>query len=190
MVQVMYMGRRLKRLTRRAMVIPLRKFQHVNPTFSFPLNCWRGEGASAWAGKKRMVWRRRGGGKWWKAYGIRVPHQRQQVVQVVADQRVSAPLREQAEQRRKDGAAAHAGAAHQVQPGLLAVLELELERRLDLHHLGAREVGAGVAFGVVLDQDGQRFFVPVAADEESGAFGDEAGRDACEFEATFLVQGL
>jgi hypothetical protein len=116
---------------------------------------------------------------------VGVANELQQVVQVVADECVAGPLREEAEEAANKHALAHAGGRHHFEPGALRVEQFDADGGLDLSHFGADELGARVAFGVVVDEDAVGFFAFVFGDKKSGGLGDEASAELVRL----LVEG-
>ncbi len=66
------------------------------------------------------------------------------------DQRVARPLSEETKHGGDDETAAHAGGLEKISPGLLGRAKLELDGGLHLSELGSDELGAAIAFSVVL----------------------------------------
>lgn len=107
---------------------------------------------------------------------VREPHEAQDVAEVVRDDDVARQLRHDAHEGPDEQAPPVPRRAEHVEPRLPRVLELRRDGRLDLGELGFRELRVLVAFGVVLNDRLEGFFVSVFADQVSGAFGDEAGK--------------
>lgn len=101
----------------------------------------------------------------------------EQVAEVVRDERVAGPLREEAEHHGDEEAAAHARGAEEIEPATQARpgggrgggdLALDLEGGVDLCELGLDELGVWVAFCVVLGQDRVGFLEAVVGGEPPG----------------------
>lgn len=99
-----------------------------------------------------------------------IPHHAEEEAGVVREQRVAGHLGEEAHHRRDEDATAHAGGFDHVPPGLLGVVHLDGDGRLDLSHFRTGEQRVRVALGVVLDQDGKGFVVAILADQPTRAF--------------------
>jgi len=110
----------------------------------------------------------------------------EEVAEVVRDERVAGPLREEAEEAADEHAAAHAGRANQVHVRALRVLQLDLHRRLHLRELGLDELRLGVALAVVLGQDVERLLAAVLADQPARALRDEAIFTRCQQRGDFF----
>jgi hypothetical protein len=106
--------------------------------------------------------------------GGRIAHHLEEEVGVVGQERVTAHLREQTHHAGNQDTAAHTGGADHVHPGLLGVLDFELDGRADLGHLGLHKERGRITLSVVLDQDSQGLLVAVFADEITRAFGKHA----------------
>lgn len=106
--------------------------------------------------------------------GAGVAHHLVQQVLVVGQQGVSGHLCEEPHHGCDEDAATHAGCAHHVEPGLVAVADFDLDGLFDLRDFSFDEHGVDVAFGVVLDEDGGGLVVAISADQPSGRLGEEA----------------
>lgn len=102
--------------------------------------------------------------------GGRIPHHAEEKARVVREQRVAGHLGEETHHRRDKDATAHARGFDHVPPGLLGVVHLDGDGRLDLSHLRTGEQRVRVPLGVVFDQDSKGFVVAVLADQPTRAF--------------------
>lgn len=82
----------------------------------------------------------------------------------------------QSEESGDQTAATSAGSGHDVAPGHLGSLHLDLESGLDLSHLCLDELARGIALGVILDQNRLCLVCAILGDEPSGTVGQEAAR--------------
>lgn len=100
------------------------------------------------------------------------------------DQRVARPLSEETKHGGNDETAAQAGGLEKMDPGLLGRAKLELDGGLHLSEFGSNELGAAIAFSVVLQQDLLSLLRAVLGDEPAGALREEAAQarvDQCSF---------
>lgn len=97
-----------------------------------------------------------------------VPHHSEEKIRIVGKQRVAAHLCEKTHHYGNEHTTPHTGSAEHVHPGLLRVLEFELDGGANLGHFGLYKNRAGIAFGVVLGQNGERFIVAILTDKPTG----------------------
>jgi len=103
-----------------------------------------------------------------------VTHHLEEQVGVVREEGVAAHLREETHHNGDEHTTTHTGGGEHVHPGLLRVLELELDGRSDLGHLGLDKDRGSIAFSVVLGENSECLVIAVLADEPTGALGDHA----------------
>lgn len=96
-------------------------------------------------------------------------HKFEEKIGVVRKKRVARHLREQAEHRGDQDTTTHTGSFNHIHPGLFRMCQLDLDGRLDLCHFRLCKYRVRITLGVVLDKNGEGFFVAVLADKKTGA---------------------
>jgi hypothetical protein len=109
--------------------------------------------------------------------GIRHPNTIHDVLQIVRDQPVAAPLREEADGSDDADPLAVAFGFEEIGPTRLAALFVELNGGLDFGVLELHEFVVLIAFAVPVRKDVQGFFVAVFVAEPAWGFGHEEDED-------------
>lgn len=90
---------------------------------------------------------------------------------IVAQKGVAGKLSEETDEDGDNESTSHTGGADDFEPGLLGGFHLGLDSLPDLHDFGLDELGAGITFGMVLDEDLSGFLLAVFGDEETRRLG-------------------